>query len=95
VKVINEDVSSVTTKVMVKQLRYIPITSRLQQLFLCEETAQQMRWQKEVICDSKDADIMSHAADADVWHALYRFDPEFAWDLRSVRLGLSMNGFQP
>jgi hypothetical protein len=29
VKVINEDGASVTTKVVVKQLRYIPITSRL------------------------------------------------------------------
>jgi hypothetical protein len=26
-------------------------------LFLCEETAQQMRWHKEGICDSEDADI--------------------------------------
>jgi hypothetical protein len=33
--------------------------------------------------------------DAEAWHALYRFDLEFARDPRSVRLGLSIDGFQP
>jgi hypothetical protein len=45
--------------------------------------------------DSKDHDIMSHPADTKAWEALYRFDPEFAIDPRSVRLGLSTDGFQP
>jgi hypothetical protein len=80
VKVINEDGTSVTTKVAVKQLRYLPITPRLKQLFLCEETVQQMMWHKEGIRDSKDADIMSHPTDANACHALDRFDPEFARD---------------
>jgi hypothetical protein len=65
VKVINKDGASVTTKMLVKQLCYIPITPRLKRLFLCEETAQQMWWHKEGICDSEDADIMSHPADAE------------------------------
>jgi hypothetical protein len=65
VKVINEDGASVTIKVVVKQRHYIPITSRLKRLFLCEETAQQIRWHKEGICDSEDADIMSHHTDAE------------------------------
>jgi hypothetical protein len=38
VKVINEDGASVTTKVAVKQLRYMPITPRLKRLYLSEET---------------------------------------------------------
>jgi hypothetical protein len=42
VMVIREDGASVTTKVVVKYLRYIPITPRLIWLFLCEETTQQM-----------------------------------------------------
>jgi hypothetical protein len=95
VKVINEDGASVTTKVVVKQLRYIPITPRLKQLFMCEEMAQQMRWHKKGIHDSEDPDIMSHPASAEAWHALDRFDPEFASDPRSVHRGLSMDGFQP
>jgi hypothetical protein len=94
-KVINEDGASITTKVAVKQLHYIPIMPRLKRLFLCEETTQQIRWHKEGICDSEDVNIMSHPADAKAWHALDHFDPEFAWDHRSVRLGLLTDGFQP
>jgi hypothetical protein len=84
VKVINEDVTSVTTKVAVKQLRYIPIMPRLKQLFMCEETAQQMRWHKEGIRDSDDPKIMLHPTDADAWHAPDR-----------VHLGLLIDGFEP
>jgi hypothetical protein len=94
VKVINKNGACVTTKVAVKQLRYIYITTRLKRLFLCEETMQQMRCHKEGIRDSEDVDIMSHPADAEAWHALDRFDPEFARDRRSVCLDLSTDGFQ-
>jgi hypothetical protein len=93
VKVINEDGASITTKVTVKLLRYIPITPRLKWLFLCEEMTQQMRWQKEGMHDSEDVDIISHHADAEAWHALDHFDLKFAWDNRSLCLGLSMYGF--
>jgi hypothetical protein len=95
VKVINEDGASVTTKVAVKQLCYIPIMPRLKRMFLCKETVQQRRWHKEGIHDSEDINIMSHPTDAEAWHALNHFDPEFARDPRSVRLDLSTDGFQP
>jgi hypothetical protein len=95
VKVVNEDGASVTMKVTVKQLCCMPITLRLKQLYLSEETTKQMRWHKEKKRDSKDPDIMSHPADTEAWEALNRFDPEFVRDPRSVRLGLSMDGFQP
>jgi hypothetical protein len=95
VKVINEDGASVTTKVMVKQLRYIPITPRLKRLFLFKETVQQMRWHKEGIRDSKDVDIMLHPADVEAWHALNHLDLEFARDPRSVHPGLSTDSFHP
>jgi hypothetical protein len=65
--VINKDGSSITTKVAVKQLRYIPIMPRLKRLFMSEETVKQMRWHKERIRDSEDTDIMSHPADAKAW----------------------------
>jgi hypothetical protein len=42
-KVVNEDGASVTTKVVVKQLCYMPITLRLKQLYLSEETVKQMK----------------------------------------------------
>jgi hypothetical protein len=46
-------------------------------------------------CDSEYPDIMSHPVDSEAWEALDRFDLEFAWDPRSVRLGLSTDGFHP
>jgi hypothetical protein len=70
VKVVNEDGASVTTKVAVKQLCYMPTTPRLKQLYLSEETMKQMRWHKEEKCDSEDPDIMPHPADTEAWEAL-------------------------
>jgi hypothetical protein len=43
VKMINEDGAFVTTKVAVKQLRYIPIMLRLKWLFLTEEIVKKMK----------------------------------------------------
>jgi hypothetical protein len=54
-----------------------------------------MRWHKEGKHDSEDSNIMSHPADGEAWQALDRFDPEFVRDPKSVRLGLSTDGFQP
>jgi hypothetical protein len=88
VKVINEYGASVTTKVAVKQLRYIPMTPRQKWLFLCEEIAQQVRCHKERIRDREDPDTMSHPTDVEAWHALDRFDPEFVRDLVYCRLAL-------
>jgi hypothetical protein len=73
----------------------MPITPRLKQLYLSEETVKQMRWHKEGKRDSEDSDIISHPANTEAWEALDRFDPEFTREPRSVCLGLSMNGFQP
>jgi hypothetical protein len=67
VKVINEDRIFVTTKVMTKQLCYMPLTSRLKLLFVSEEITKQMRWHKEGKHDSEDSDIMTHLADDEVW----------------------------
>jgi hypothetical protein len=46
-KVVNEDRASVITKVVIKQFCYKPITPRMKWLFLSEEIAKQMRWQKK------------------------------------------------
>jgi hypothetical protein len=66
-KVVNEDGASVTTKVAVKQLCYMPITLRLEWLYLSEETVKHMRWHKEGKRNSEDPDIMSHPADTKAW----------------------------
>jgi hypothetical protein len=73
----------------------MPATPRVKQLYLFEEIAKQMSWLKERKCDSENLDIMSRPADSEAWEALDRFDPEIARHLRSVRLGLSTDGFQP
>jgi hypothetical protein len=73
----------------------MPITRRLKWLFLFEETVKQMRWHKEGKRETEDPDIISHPTNSEAWQTLDRFDPEFARDLRSVRLGLLMDGFQP
>jgi hypothetical protein len=54
-----------------------------------------MRWHKKGIRNNEDLDIMLHPADAEAWHALDSFDPEFTRGPKSVRLGLSMEDFQP
>jgi hypothetical protein len=95
VKVRNEDGDSVTIKVVIKQLRYMPITPRLKWLFLSEETVKQMRWHKEGKHETEDLNIMSHPVDSEAWQTLDHFDPEFARDPRSVCLGFSTDGFQP
>jgi hypothetical protein len=92
-KLVNKDGASVTTKVVVKQLCYMPIIPRLKWLYLSKETVKQMRWHKEGKCDSEDPDIMSHPTDTEAWEVLDCFDPEFARDPRSFRLSLSMDGF--
>jgi hypothetical protein len=66
VKVVNEDGSSYTTKMTIKQLHYIPITPRLEQLFLSKKIANQMRWHKEGKRDNEDSDIMSHPMDGNI-----------------------------
>jgi hypothetical protein len=95
VNVINEDGTSITTKVAVKQLCYIPITPRLKWLFLSGETVKQTRWHKEEKRDSKDVDIMLHPANGEAWQALDHFHLEFARESNSVHLSLSTDGFQP
>jgi hypothetical protein len=54
-----------------------------------------MLWHKKGEREIQDPDIMMHPSDGDAWKALDRFDPEFARDARSVRLGLSTDGFTP
>jgi hypothetical protein len=86
VKVVNEDGASITTKVTVKQLHYMPITLRLKRLYLSKEAAKQMRWHQKGKRDSEDPDIMSHPADTKAWEALDCFDPEFTRDPRLAAL---------
>jgi hypothetical protein len=70
----------------------MPITPRLKQLYLSKETVKQKRWHKEGKCDSEDSDIMLHPVDGEAWQDLDHFNPEFAWDPKSVHLRLLTDG---
>ncbi|WVZ93738.1 hypothetical protein U9M48_039695 [Paspalum notatum var. saurae] len=95
IQVKNEAGDNVDTTVLAKQLRYMPIIPRLKRLFLSMKIAKSMRWHKERKRGSQSEDVMVHPADGDAWKALDEFDPEFARDPRSVRLGLATDGFTP
>jgi hypothetical protein len=75
--VVNEYGVLVTTKLVTKQLHYIPITQGLKLLFLSEQTMKRIRWHKEGKRDSKNFDIISQSTDGDAWHVVDHFDLEF------------------
>ncbi|CAL8140708.1 unnamed protein product [Prunus armeniaca] len=81
-----------TTKIPQKVMRYLPLKPRLQRLYMSTHTATDMRWHKEKRVDD---DVMRHPANGEAWKEFDRTFPEFAADLRNVRLGLATDGFNP
>ena len=80
-------------KVPRKVLRYFPLKSRLQRLFIDKQIACDMRWHKEKRVN--DDNIIRHPADSEAWKHLDRVFPSFANDPRNIRLGLATDGFNP
>lgn len=74
-----------------KVLRYLPLTPRLQRLFMSSKTAEHMSWHKKI----RPEGVLTHPSDGEAWKHLDRSDPPFAADARNVRLGLSTDGFNP
>ena len=60
---------------------------------MCEATAKAMRWHGER--ELHDADNMIHISDGEAWKHINNVFPDFAADVRNVRLGLSTDGFNP
>jgi hypothetical protein len=81
------------SKIPQKVLRYFPIKSRLQRLFMTKEMANEMRWHKEGRED--DGNTLRHPADSITWKEFDRRYEWFASDSRNVRLGLASDGFNP
>ena len=52
-----------------------------------------MRWYS--MGNSKDNDVMHHPVDNKAWQEFDKTHPQFAGDVRNVRLGLAENGFNP
>ncbi|KAI0519847.1 hypothetical protein KFK09_007308 [Dendrobium nobile] len=80
-------------KIPHKILRYFPITSRLQRLFMSRKTAHEMRWHKEN--HFVDENLLRHPVDSKVWKDFDISFPWFAEDSRNVRLALASDGFNP
>jgi hypothetical protein len=93
VEVVNEDGETVTMKTAHKQLRYMPLTPRMKWLFISKKTARHKRWHKIGVCENDQ--VMMHPSDSEAWKALDDFDPDFARDVRNVRIGLATDGFTP
>nr|GFB50449.1 hypothetical protein [Tanacetum cinerariifolium] len=73
-------------------LMYMPISNRLQMLYMSEKTAKDMTWHT----DHKTADgRMVHPSDGGAWKNFDLEDPLFAHEIHNVRLGLCTDGFSP
>ena len=75
-----------------KRMYYFPITPRLQRLYSLDVTASHMRWHNE---HEQTDGVMNHPSDAVAWKHFNDIHPDFAFDSRNVRLGLSTDGCQP
>ena len=84
--------SSRRKSVPYKRMHYFPLTPCLQRLYRSEASAADMRWHAEH--ESKE-DEMRHPSDSKAWKHFNESHPDFAEDIRNVRLGLCTDGFQP
>lgn len=82
------------TKVPKKVVRYFPITPRLQRLYTSPHIAKEMRWHGERRFGDGEGDLR-HPADGEAWSNFNMQFPEFAHEIRNVRLGLATDGFNP
>jgi len=75
-----------------KQLRYFPLTPRLQRLFMSPHHAKDMTWHH---FHRSDDGVMVHPSDGEAWKKFNEDHQDFASDPRNIRLGLCTDGFSP
>ncbi|XP_047342834.1 uncharacterized protein LOC124946317 [Impatiens glandulifera] len=75
-----------------KVLRYFPLTSRLQMLYMSSKTVPLMRWHKDSRVDDE---FLRHPADSITWKSFDEHYIDFSSKPRNVRLCLASDGFQP
>ena len=81
------------TIVPVKIVRRLPFLSRIQQLFMNEESAKQMTWHKNGKRYSLEK--MVHLADGEAWKHFDDIYREKAREARNVHVALATDGFNP
>ncbi|CAM8999536.1 unnamed protein product [Rhodiola kirilowii] len=79
------------SKVPKKTVKYFPLTRRLQRLYMTPHIAGQMRWHADRKVNDKE--YIRHPADGESWKTFDKDYPEFASEIRNVRLGLATDGF--
>ncbi|KAL0445683.1 UNVERIFIED_CONTAM: hypothetical protein Slati_1696200 [Sesamum latifolium] len=80
-------------QIPVKSMWYFPLKPRLQRLFISSKTASDMRWHAEKRIDVEGS--LSHPADSIAWKDFDKQYPDFARDLRNIKLSLATDGFNP
>jgi hypothetical protein len=93
IEVIDDDGEEVMMEIAYKQLRYMPLTPRLKQLFIMKKTTLHMRWHKEG--ERENNNVMVHPSDSEACKALENFDLDFARDAINVHIRLATDGFTP
>ncbi|GLU03876.1 hypothetical protein SLE2022_210480 [Rubroshorea leprosula] len=78
--------------VPMKSLWYLPISPRLQRLYMSRKIAEEMTWHLKC---REDADEVIHSAGNEAWKHFDETHPTFAEEPRNVRLGLCTDGFNP
>ncbi|XP_074343103.1 uncharacterized protein LOC141680892 [Apium graveolens] len=79
-------------KIPVKVMRYFPLKPRLQRMFLNTELSRLMTW--HALARKRDGRLR-HPADGLGWKSMDAKYPDFAGEIRNVRLGLASDGFNP
>ncbi|GKV27030.1 hypothetical protein SLEP1_g36237 [Rubroshorea leprosula] len=75
-----------------KSMWYLPLTPRLQRLYMSRKTAEHMTWHLK--CQQGSEKIV-HPAGGEAWKHFDLTHPNFAMEPRNVRLGLCMDRFNP
>jgi hypothetical protein len=80
-------------KVPHKVLRHFPLLPRLKRIYASKRTSEETQWHKKMRTPVNN--VMSHPADGEAWKEFDRREPTFVAGLRSLRLALATNGFNP
>ena len=80
-------------KIPNKILCHFSLIPRLKPLFSSKHIASEMRWHKDKRVETNG--VLWHPADAEEWKCSDKKFPEFASDLKNVRLALASDKFNP
>jgi len=78
--------------VPIETMFYLPIIPMLQKMFASMIIASQMTWNYE---NRRSLGMLHHPSDGEAWKHFDQVHPDFAIDMRNMRLGLCTDGFNP